>query len=183
MIDIDENDNKSKQNKTEKKKKRRLPKILIAFRVVGFLLLIGGITLLIIGICTRSEFMSFTKEHRIFAGIFVIFLSFAFLANGYQDKLQRLSINIDKHVAEYNKEELEDLKETTTGIGIKGTSRAIKNNKSSIYDAVETGAEAVAKAVNNVNEEDATKYKFCSNCGNKITKSANFCSHCGAKQE
>lgn len=52
-----------------------------------------------------------------------------------------------------------------------------------ISDNASEEAEALSdNVINETKAPDKTKFKFCTNCGNKIKADAAFCGKCGTKQ-
>ena len=191
MFNIDDGDNENKES-TNKPNKKKAPKMLMIFRVIAFIFVIAGAVLLVAGLSATVPEMSASnwfeassaKNGTIFGGIALIMFSAFFFFIGFMDKISSASIKLNKHIIEENKDDLTSISETASDIGIKGSSQALKNNKKSIYEAVDANSDSIRKIAEAFDsKEEPKEYKYCSDCGKKITKEAKFCSFCGKKQD
>lgn len=140
------------------------PRHLLVFRILGFLLLFGGITLVILGAVVFREEWGFHGEtiinSKLFTpGMFASFLSVPALLVGFSAKIAKASIASEKYIQQSTKEDLKDIADTSANI---------------TSDAVTTTVKAVKKGIKDT--------KYCSECGAEIEADSKFCRHCGKNQ-
>ena len=136
--------------------------------IIGIILIVVGF-----GLFISDIFIPFTFDTAGFAmtygaisglgGMALIAIGF-FLAIPL---INKKSAQISRNAQLYSKEELSEVSDINAEIKQKGVKRTAKAFKEGINDA----------------DEETDAKKFCSQCGQKISKSARFCSHCGSEQK
>jgi hypothetical protein len=139
--------------------KMKEPKHFMIFRFVGFLLLFGGITLIILGaVVFRTGRGAGDNAALIVPGIFSCILSIPSLLIGFATKINKMHIDSIKYIQEENKENIKE----------------IANNSADIV------AEPLSKVVKSIKQENK-KNKYCKECGASIDLDSKFCKSCGKK--
>ncbi len=141
---------------TSEKKKRKILKWQIVLMVLGFLLLAGGITMIVFFAISDT-----INPALIIVGCFLLVFAFIMLSYAFLPLIQRGMIKINKQIIEENKEDLKDISSTTGEIASEGVKKVAKS------------------AMEGVNDADKI---YCKHCGQLIDSDSKFCSFCGKEQ-
>ena len=148
------------------KNKTKEPKHLVVLRVLGFILLIIGIFLIVLGFGVIRESRSFGGSRptpAIFVpGIFAAFFSIPCLIIGFSAKISKMQMDTAKYIQEKNKETMTDIASNTAEITSDGIIKVTRAVKKGLGDQADT--------------------KFCKHCGVKIDMDSKFCKKCGKEQ-
>lgn len=153
--------NPSKNNPKE-------PKHLIILRTLGFVLLISGVILIVLGFAVVRKydpvFDRTSPTPALFVpGIFAAFFSIPCLIIGFSAKISKMQMDTAKYIQEKNKETMTDIVSNTADIASEGITKTTRAVKKGLKD-----------------DENATK--FCKHCGEKIDIDSKFCKKCGEEQ-
>ena len=143
-------------------KKNIPPKFYLGLKITGFLMLVIGITLVVLGIIIRQPFGSFTEQPTfalLVPGIFIVTFSIPAIAISFSPEIEKIKIEKNRYIQEETKEDLTAMADNTadiTGGAIKRTARAVR--------------------------EGLKNTKYCKHCGVEIDADSVFCNKCGNKQ-
>lgn len=141
----------------------KAPVHFLICKILGFIALVGGITLIVLACTVLSKPFMDTIQPNIIAlmvGSTLSMCSIVLLFAGFIPQFKKMTVKSAKYLQTQNKD---DLKE------IASTSADIKS------EAVTKTAKAVKKGFNDT--------KFCKKCGVEIDRDSTFCKECGEKQE
>ena len=138
--------------------KKKTPKGLIILGVIAFILLAGGITMVVISSTSDTE-----SPGLIIGGSFAISFGFMLTFISLIPLIQKGMIKLNKHIIEQNKQDLKDISSATG-------------------DIASDGVKTIAKSATEGHIEAMDDKKYCKNCGKIIDNDSKFCSHCGTKQ-
>ena len=142
-------------------KKNRPPKFYLGLKITGFLMLVIGITLFVLGIIIKQPFGSFTTPTfaLLVPGLVLVTFSISTIAVSFSPEIEKIKIEKNRYIQEETKEDLTAMANNTadiTGGAIKRTARAVK--------------------------EGLKNTKYCKHCGEEIDADSVFCNKCGNKQ-
>lgn len=138
------------------------PKHLKVLRVLGFLFLVVGIVLIVLGaVVFREDFAGDTIPNFkiMIPGIMLTFISISLLFMGFSARIQKLMIKQARYMQDQNKETLSDMASAQADIGSEAITKVAKSVKEGLED-----------------------HKFCKYCGAEIDADSKFCPYCGKEQ-
>lgn len=138
------------------------PKHFLVLRILGFLLLAVGITLVVLAWTVLGEpFVDTIKPSfaALVPGMFMCVISIALLFSGYSPKIAKLNAKGERYIQQETKDELKDIADTKVDIHSEAITNSIKAVKKGLKDT-----------------------KYCKHCGAEIDADSTFCKECGKKQ-
>lgn len=142
--------------------KPKEPKHFLVFKIVGFSLLLVGITLIILGcVVFRVKFGDGDMPNfALFVpGLFISVFSVPCLFVGFAPKINKMQIDSVKYMQEFNKGNLSDIANTSADISSDALTQVAKSIKKGVKDS-----------------------KYCKHCGAEIDADSKFCKECGKEQ-
>ncbi len=141
----------------------KAPVHFLICKILGFLALVGGITLIVLACTAFSEPFMDTFQPNIIAlmiGSTLSMCSVVLLFVGFIPQFKKIAVKSAKYMQQQNAGDLKDIASTSANIS---------------SDAVTTTARAVKEGLKDT--------KYCSHCGAEIDRDSAFCKECGQKQE
>ena len=138
------------------------PKHFLVLRILGFILLAVGITLVVLACTVFAEPFLNTIEPSFAAlmpGLFMTVISIPVLVGGFSPKIAKLNAKGAKYIQQETKDDLKDIASTKADIH---------------SEAITTSFKAVKKGLKDI--------KYCKHCGAEIDADSTFCKECGKKQ-
>lgn len=139
------------------------PKIFLVLKILGFVSLIGGIALIVLGTAIFPQTYSgnpVAPNAALFApGMVLAVLAIPMLIIGFSANLAKLSVQAAKYIQEQNKDDLTKI----------------------VDDRAEIVGGAVKKTAKNI-KEGLKDTKYCKHCGAEIDNDSKFCRDCGKEQ-
>lgn len=140
------------------------PKHLKICRIVGFLLLVTGVVLIVLGCAVFRKVWSWNGDTMInpalvFPGAFICAIGLMLLFMGFSAKISKMSVESERYVQEIAKDDLKSIANTSVDIVSEPITKVVKTVKNSIKNT-----------------------KFCKHCGGEIDSDSQFCKHCGKEQ-
>lgn len=138
------------------------PKRLKVFRVLGFLFLIVGIILIVLGTTVfKSEFAGSYMPclPMMMPGVMLVFVSISCIIIGFSAKIQSAMIKQARYIQDQNKNTLSDMASTQADINSEAITKVTKSIKEGFED-----------------------HKYCKHCGAEIDADSRFCPYCGKEQ-
>jgi len=131
--------------------------------VIGGLLFMSNFFLGPLTFGKGGDFMMIYMPATAISGMILLSIGF-FLASPL---ITKKTTQFTKKIQLYNKEELSDVSDIGAEIKEDAARRTGRAFKEGLNDA----------------DTSSSAQKFCSQCGQKISKSSRFCSHCGSEQK
>ena len=149
-------------------RKNKKPIIFLILKIVGFVLLAVGITLIIVSTTIEVPEMGednwFDMETKqsglMFGGIACCVFAISIIIAGFMTEIAKVNMKTMKYIQGENKEVLTDIADTSADIS-KG---------------------AVTKMTKAVKQGFAEDQMFCKHCGASIDIDSKFCNKCGKEQ-
>ena len=139
------------------------PKIFLVLKILGFVSLICGIALIILGTAVFPEMFgghAVAPNAALFApGMILAIFSIPMFFIGFSPNLAKLSVQTTKYIQEQNKDDLTKIADNTSEIVGGAVKKTAKNIKEGLKDT-----------------------KYCKHCGAEIDNDSKFCRDCGKKQ-
>lgn len=132
---------------------KQKPIHFLILKIVGVLVVAGGVTMLIIG------FSSFVIP-LFLAGGFCMVFGIPCLAFGFMPQIAKIKTKSAKYIQEENKEDLTSISSTAADIHSSAVTKTVKAVKEGLKDDI----------------------KYCKHCGAAIDADSKFCSKCGGEQ-
>ena len=142
------------------------PKIFLVLRIIGFVLLAVGITLIIVGAVQKVPSMGepgwfggeTAKHGMIFGGVACCMFSCPMIIISFTTHISKTMIKTSRYIQEENKQDLTDLASTNADIVGDSITKTVRSIRKGFKDE-----------------------KFCKYCGSQIDEDSKFCSQCGAR--
>ena len=138
------------------------PKHFLVLRILGFILLAVGITLVVLAWTVLGKPFMDTIEPSFAAlvpGSFMAVLSLPVIIGGFSPKIAKLNAKGAKYIQQETKEDLKDIASTKADIHGEAITKSFKAVKKGLKDT-----------------------KYCKHCGAEIDADSTFCKECGKKQ-
>lgn len=150
--------------------KQKEPKQFFVFRILGYISLIVGIILIVLGFGVfRIDYETYSSGNPAFfaPGIILFFISICFLIAGYEPQIQKMIVNRKKYIQQLNKDNLKDIANDKADISM--------STMPKVSNAITEVTQAIKKGWKNT--------RFCKHCGAEIDNDSKFCKDCGKEQE
>ena len=128
------------------------PKYLLILRIIGFSMLIAGITWIVLDLAVFYYGLEII-------GVAMVFFSIPIIITGFSAKISKMQIERAKYVQQLNADNLTDMANTSADISSQAIVKTTKAIKRGMQDSV-----------------------FCKHCGAEIDKDSKFCKKCGKEQ-
>lgn len=147
----------------EAKNDVKAPVHFLICKILGFLALVGGITLIVLACTVLSKPFMDTIQPNIIAlmvGSTLSMCSIVLLFTGFIPQFKKFTVKSAKYLQQQNQEDLKDIASTSADIKSEAVTKTVKAVKKGFKDTM-----------------------FCKKCGTEIDKDSTFCKECGEKQE
>ena len=139
--------------KKTNEKKIKKPLHFLIFKIVGLLLLVGGIVCIIIGV--KNKIYGLAGAGGSIGIMFGIYLT----VMGFIPEMQIASAKTQKYIQQETKSDLKDISTTNAEIHSEAVTTTVKAVKEGLQDSI-----------------------YCKHCGERIDSDSKFCKSCGKQQ-